>query len=84
MTLMSEQFDIDKYLGVTISPETQTITISRESYLHIRDTINTLNGAIKSVLFLIDTQPKLAFHFTGTQALDRMLEVEAKRNGLEF
>lgn len=81
---MSEQFDIDKYLGVSIGPETQSVTISRESYLHIKNTINTLHGAIKRILFLIDTNPKLAFHFTGTQALDCMLEVEAKRNGIEF
>jgi len=46
---MSEQFNIDEYLGLSVGPDAESVTISKESYLYIRKQLSTLSSSLERV-----------------------------------
>lgn len=51
---MSEQFDIQEFLGMSIRPETTSITMSAESLLRIDEEFSKLRTELTRVTGLLD------------------------------
>lgn len=79
---MSEQFDIEKYLGMTISPDIESVTMNRDSFMRIKVEFATTRTELGRVEGELDTKDSI-IHTLNADIQIKNKQLERLRGELE-